>query len=279
MNLEKKTYGVDDAVRRKILSMIVTSTTKITPLALEKKLFEEFSFPKKQVKSVIRGLVAEGELAYSYDFGSSFLVRSFAKPVRVSKHFVLQPPEIQPSSGPDDVVVRIKPGAAFGAGNHPSTRLAINGIEFVLCGGRALDGRQSGVVLDIGTGSGVLLISAVLGGFKSGLGIDIDACARAEAAENVKINGLEDRVAISAQSLDDIHQRYSIILANLRFPSLKRLRFQIKEKTEAGCFLVVSGIRDHERVDLMGCYREIQFQKLWSANELGWSGMVLRKSG
>ncbi len=280
MKLEKRTYGVyDDAVREKIISIIATSTTKITPVALEKKLFEEFSLPKKQIKSVIRGLVGEGELIYTYDFGSTFLERSFAKPVRVSKHFVLQPPGFQAPSAPGDVVVRIQSGAAFGAGNHPTTRLAIEGIDFVLFDNTALTAGDARTVLDIGTGSGVLLISAVLGGCKTGLGVDIDACARAEAAGNVNINGLGNRIVISGQSFDDISGQYSIILANLRYPTLKRMRYKIREITEAGGFLVLSGIRDHEREDLINCYREAQFQKRWAAGELGWSGVVLRKSG
>jgi ribosomal protein L11 methyltransferase len=224
-------------------------------------------------------MVVSGDLTYTYEFGCTFLELSFAKPVRISKHFVLQPPGLQPSSAPDDVVVRIKAGAAFGAGNHPTTRLAIKGIEFVLHDCHISDRELNSNVLDIGTGSGVLLISAVLGGFKSGLGIDIDACARAEAAANASINGIKNRVSITGESLADIRQRFSMILANLRYPTLRRLRFQIKERTEPNCFLVLSGIRDHERDDLINCYQEIQFRKLWVANELGWSGVVLRKSG
>ncbi len=192
---------------------------------------------------------------------------------------MLQPPGLKTFCGKDDVVVRIKPGAAFGGGNHPTTRLAIEGIDFLLFDIADSEVVNSGSVLDIGTGSGVLLIGAVLGGCKTGLGIDIDACARTEAAENVNINGLGDRVAISERSLDDISGQYSIILANLRYPTLKRMRYKIKEITESGGFLVLSGIRNHEREDLINCYREAQFQERWAADELGWSGVVLQNGG
>jgi ribosomal protein L11 methyltransferase len=278
MQFETKKHRVGaDSLRENALDIVATSSAKTTPSALEKRLFKEYALNKRQIKAVIRNLVAGGELAYTYEYGSTFLERSFAKPVRVSKHIVLQPPGHHHSSDPKDVVVKIKPGASFGAGNHPTTRLAIKGIEFVLLGDRVVDKRNDTRVLDIGTGSGVLLITAILCGMKSGLGVDIDVCARVEAAENVRINALEDRVAISGQSLADIHQRFSVILANLRFPSLKKMLSQINERADTNCFLIFSGIRDYELDDLLKVYQQIQFEMVWTDNELGWSGVVLRR--
>ena len=280
MKLDAKKFADRVAdVRDIALRTVAESRTRITPPVLEKILGDGFGLNRKQIKSVIRDLVTSGDLTYTYEYGSTFLERSFAKPVRISKHFVLQPPGFQAPSAPGDVIVRIQSGAAFGAGNHPTTRLAIEGIDFVLFDKTALAAGDARTVLDIGTGSGVLLISAVLGGCKTGLGVDIDACARAEAAENVNVNGLGNRIVISGRSFDDISGQYSIILANLRYPTLKRMRYKIREITEAGGFLVLSGIRDHEREDLINCYRESQFQERWAADELGWSGVVLQKSG
>lgn len=278
MEFETKKLWVDvDSLRESALGIVTNSTAKITPLALEKRLFEEYALNKRQIKSIVRNLVTDGELAYTYEFGHTFLERSFARPVRVSKHIVLQPPGHHHDTKPKDVVVKIFPGASFGAGNHPTTRLAIKGIEFVLLGDQVFDKTNNTDVLDIGTGSGVLLVTAILCGMKSGLGVDIDACARVEAAENVRINGLDDRVAISAQSLADIHQRFSLILANLRFPSLKKMLSQINEKANTNCFLILSGIRECELDGLLKFYEQIQFEKMWTGKELGWSGVVLRR--
>lgn len=187
MQIDSKKFSYDlAAIRDFALHTVVDSPVRITPSALEKALIEIYGLNKEQIKSVIRDLIAAGELTYTYEYGSTFLERSFAKPVRISKHMVLQPPGHHHRSNPNDVIVKIKPGASFGAGNHPSTRLAIRGIEFVLLVGCAVDKRCNTSVLDIGTGSGVLLITAVLCGMKTGVGIDVDACARVEAAKNVK---------------------------------------------------------------------------------------------
>jgi ribosomal protein L11 methyltransferase len=278
MQFDSKNYSHNLlAMRDYALRAVVDSANRTTPLALEKQLVEKFGISKKQIKFVIRELLAEGELAYTYEYGCTFLDRSFNKPVRVSKHIVLKPPGHHYKAEPDDVAVQIKPGVSFGAGNHPTTRLVINGIEYVLLGEQQSDKINNLNVLDIGTGSGILLITAILCGIKRGLGVDIDACARVEAAENLRINGLDDRAIISGQSLADIHGRFAVILANLRFPSLKTMACRINARADIGCFLIFSGIREDELNDLLNVYRQLRFENIWTGNELGWSGVVLRR--
>lgn len=278
MQLDSKKDSHDlIAVRGYTFRTVIDSFNRTTPPDLEKQLAEKFGIDKKQVKSVIRRLVAEGELAYTYEFGSTFLERSFNKPVRVSKHIVLKPPGLHQRSRPNDVVVQIKPGASFGAGNHPTTRLALQAIEHILLGEQHLDNMEDMSALDIGTGSGVLLITAILCGIKSGLGIDTDPCSVIEAAENAKINGLDGRVVISDQSLSNIRERFSLILANLRLPTLKKMHLHFNEKSNTSGYLVLAGIRDYELDGLLLTYKKIAFEKIWSGDELGWSAVVLQK--
>jgi ribosomal protein L11 methyltransferase len=271
----------DDAqtIRDDVIAVIASSPTKISPSALEKQISARYGFSKKQIKTVIRDLVSAGEFTYTYDFGSSFLERSFAKPVRISKHVVLKPPDLCYRPEPGDVVAKIKPGASFGAGRHPTTRLAINGIEWVLKQGHLTDPKRNNSVLDIGTGTGVLVITAVLCGIKKGIGIDIEPCARAEAAENVSINGLEDRIMISGQAAENMDQRFSMITANLRYPSLKKLSTRLADITREQGAVILSGVRDHELTDLLNAYIQKPFKPIWAAHELGWAGIVLLRSG
>ena len=279
MQFDLKIYPVDaDSVRESVLSIVATASAKITPSALGKLISEKYGLNKNQIKTVIGELVFSGELTYTYEFGHTFLEPSFGKPVRISKYVVLEPPDRPRLSGPGDVVVQLKPGASFGAGNHPTTRLSIRGIEYALLEGHAASKRYNAGVLDIGTGSGVLLITAILCGMNTGLGIDIDACARVEAAENVRINGLEKQADISGQSLADIHQQFSIILANLRCPSLKKMVRAVNEIAAPDSVLIFSGIRDYELDDLLKVYKKIRFESVWTDHELGWAGVVLRSS-
>jgi ribosomal protein L11 methyltransferase len=260
-----------------VIKTIASSAAKITPPVLEKLLADRYGLNKKQIKTVIKDLVVSGELTYTYEFGCTFLERSLNKPVRISRQVVLIPPDHSYRSKPNDVVVQITSGASFGAGNHPTTRLAINAIDFVLLGDPATEKKQEGTVLDIGTGSGVLILTAVLGGMDGGLGIDIDPCARVEAGLNVKNNGLEDRITISGQSLETIDQQYRMVLANLRYPSLKRLYARLTEVTAERGVLILSGIKNDEVDDLLEVYTRSRFKYLWSADELGWTGVILQK--
>ena len=263
-------------VRAHVLRMVAGSTVRVTPPALEKTLSEIHGLTKKQIKAVIRDLVSDGELVYTYEFGSTFLEPSFNKPVRVSTHVVLKPPgrHYQPAS--EDVVIQIMPGAAFGDGRHPTSRLAIRGIEYVLKKIKSDRSEDQSRVLDIGTGSGILVLAAVRLGIHQGVGIDIDPAARFEAKENVIINRLEDRIKISDQYLEAIDDCFDLVTANLRYPTLKKIYPCLRKITHPKGFIVCSGIRSHELPDLMKAYDRKNFEFLWKDETYDWVGVVFK---
>ena len=262
-------------VRNHALRIVAESTVRVTPPTLEKKLIASHGLTKQQVKAVIRELVSDGKLVYTYEFGSSFLEPSFNKPVRVSTHVVIKPSghHYQPES--EDVVIQIKPGAAFGDGRHPTSRLAIRGIEYVLKKIKSDRPGDQSRVLDIGTGSGILILVAVRMGIHQGLGIDIDPLARSEAKENVLINRLDDQIDISDQHLETIDGYFDLVTANLRYPTLKKMCPGLRKITNSGGFIVFSGIRSYELADLIKAYARKNFHVLWKQIELDWAGMVL----
>jgi ribosomal protein L11 methyltransferase len=278
MRIDSNNIPVDFiAVRENVLRMVAGSTVRVTPPALEKTLSETHGLTKKQIKAVIRDLVSDGELVYTYEFGSTFLEPSFNKPVRVSTHVVLKPPgrHYQPAS--EDVVIQIMPGAAFGDGRHPTSRLAIRGIEYVLK--KFTSDIPDGLctVLDIGTGSGILVLAAIRLGIHQGVGIDIDPAARSEAKENVLINRLEDRIKISDQYLETIEGSFYLVTANLRYPTLKKICSCLRKITYPKGFIAFSGIRRHELSDLIKAYARKNFEVVWQEKELDWMGVVLKR--
>lgn len=269
----------DNPIKKAVLRILATSPTKLTPRALGKIISDRYNLDPKQIKLLIRDLVSDREITYSYKFGSTFLERSFDKPVRVSKHVVLKPPVCRYQSKSHDIVVKIKSGAAFGDGHHPTTRLAIQGIEYVCLNDKKIANDSSSSVLDVGTGSGILVVTAVLFGISKGLAIDIDPCARAEASENVIANGLENRIVISKQSFESIDQMFSLITANLRFPTLKKMAYPFAEMIPPQGFIIISGIKDAEMQSILQVFTETYFRRFWSANELGWAAVVLQRCG
>ncbi len=266
-----------DGIQKAILENVAASPARLTPQHLEKTILETYDLDKTRAKAVLKDLVAQGQLEYTYEFGSTYLVRSFNKPVRISPHAVVSPPQHRYQSVSEEVVIQIKPGAAFGAGRHPTTRLSVKAIDFLLKELRPDRLEENGSVLDIGTGSGILAIAAVCLGVSNGLAIDIDPCAIAEAAKNVELNHLEDELAVSDRQLDTIQRSFSMVIANLRYPSLKNIYPQITKRTDTSGWVVLSGFRLRERDDLMGLYTAKHFECIWTADELDWAATLLKK--
>jgi ribosomal protein L11 methyltransferase len=111
-------------------------------------------------------------------------------------------------------------------------------------------------------------------GIRRAAGIDIDPCSRAEAQKNIQINGLEHRINILDTSVEDIKETYSLITANLRYPTLMQLCPHIAKITQKKSAVVVSGIKSDEVEDLLDNFSKNGFQCTWRAVEKGWAGMV-----
>jgi ribosomal protein L11 methyltransferase len=266
-----------ELIQKEIMEIVAASPGRISPQYFEKTISETYGLEKIRAKQILKDLIGQGELEYTYEFGSTYLVRSFNKPVRIATHVVVIPAGHSYQTAPDDVVIQIKSGAAFGDGRHPTTQLSVKAIEYVLkiVSPDGLNQRCS--VLDIGTGSGILAIAAVCLGVKKGLGIDIDPCAITEAGENIALNNLENRIVISDRRIDAIDQAFSMVIANLRYPSLKNFYPQISKLTDSSGWVVLSGFHPHERDDLMALYTAGGFKCIWTAAESDWAAVLLKK--
>jgi ribosomal protein L11 methyltransferase len=176
------------------------------------------------------------------------------------------------------VLVHIAAGAAFGAGRHPTTRLALRAVDVALAptGGRAQCG---GRVLDVGTGSGVLAIAAVALGMAGGLGIDLDPCAVAEARHNVRLNRVPDRLRISDRPFEAVEDLFSLVTANLRTPSLVGMSGALRARLAPFGALVVSGMRVEERPVVAAAFEGAGLHAIWEEEENGWAAMLLERIG
>ncbi|CAN2042168.1 ribosomal protein L11 methyltransferase [Candidatus Magnetomoraceae bacterium gMMP-15] len=199
--------------------------------------------------------------------------KSFNRPVRVSKHIILSPPHRSYEAHINDIIVFIQPGSSFGTGEHPTTRLALRGIEHAFS---YLTNEKNIYSLDIGTGSGILAIASVKLGISNSWGIDIDQCAVYEARQNVVLNNLEHNILINNTSLDAISNKFGLITANLRAPTLKLISPKLKEILKPGGFAVFSGIKIDEYNKVLDYYTDHQFKMIKHENEHGWASLVLR---
>jgi len=145
-------------------------------------------------------------------------------PQKIGKQIVVKPTWREYKQNNGEIVIEIDPGMAFGTGTHPSTSLCVEMLEKHL--------KPDDSILDVGTGSGILLLSAAGLGAKNLSGIDIDEVAVKIAAENLILNGIEaDRFNITTGKISAISKgNFDIIIANILthviigiIPDVKRL--------------------------------------------------------
>ena len=274
----KRDLGEIQALRQQVLDIVYESENRLTSWELEKKVSQKFFIKKEVVKTAINRLIEDRELVYTYNFGCSFIEKSFYKPRLISKRIVLKPAGMRYKPESNETVVELQQGASFGTGDHPSTRLAIRGLEHVLSDENFFVENTDSSALDIGTGSGVLAIVAVSLGVKRAVGIDIEPCARAEAKENITLNHLENQIRINDWNAERIDKKFSLIMANLRYPTLKRLSSRLMEITGKNGSVVVSGIKTEEIHKFVDIFTVKDFKLVWKECEKNWAGLVFDRS-
>ena len=135
------------------------------------------------------------DTANVHDEDWSEVWKQFYKPFRAGERLVVKPSWEPYEAGPNDLVIEIDPGMAFGSGMHETTSMCLQLLEQYV-------GKDS-TVFDVGTGSGILAIGAALLGAENVLAIDIDENAVRVAKENIEHNGLTDRIHAEAGNLLD----------------------------------------------------------------------------
>lgn len=179
------------------------------------------------------------------DWGENW--KRFFKPLRVGSRFVVKPPWARIRLKRGEIPIEITPGMAFGTGTHATTQLCMESL------GKRLKKRGLSL-LDVGTGSGILSIAAARLGAKEVLGIDIDRLAVEIARENVSRNQVSDTVRIKKGRIGDIRKRFDLVVANLDFRSLKKIRMALIRHIKRHGFLILSGVLETEEERLRQQY-------------------------
>jgi ribosomal protein L11 methyltransferase len=185
--------------------------------------------------------------------------------VTVSPHPIENERDIRDSSA-DDVSIVVLPSMGFGTGHHATTRLCLAALQTLDLAGK--------VVLDVGTGSGILALTARRLGARAALGIDTDSDAIAAALENLRLNGDLDGVGFA---IGDVMRSElpaaDIITANLTGALLERAA-AILVAGDPAPTVVVSGVLVEERDSVVTAFRPAI--PSWEAAEEGWVGFVFR---
>jgi ribosomal protein L11 methyltransferase len=173
--------------------------------------------------------------------------------LRVGHRLVVRPTWRRHRRGPDDVVLALDPGMAFGTGLHPTTRLCLAAIEALADRG-ALGGAR---VLDVGCGSGILAIAALRLGAARALGLDTDPIAVEATVANARRNGLSRRIQARAGSLPSDEPAHDVVLANLIAGVLVPLAPSLRDELRPGGTLLASGIFIDRERDVQAAFETV----------------------
>ncbi|WP_057893737.1 50S ribosomal protein L11 methyltransferase [Lacticaseibacillus brantae] len=161
--------------------------------------------------------------------------KQYYHPVRVSHDLTIVPSwETYQPQQPNEMVIQLDPGMAFGTGTHPTTQLMLTALETLM--------RGSERVIDVGTGSGVLAIAAEMLGASHILATDVDQVAVDNAKMNLAFNPVTKIDVIANDLLEGIDEKADLILANILAEVLLPLIPQLDHALAKRGQVVLSGI-------------------------------------
>ena len=195
--------------------------------------------------------------------------------LRVGRRLVIRPTWREHVAAPDEVVLSLDPGMAFGTGLHPTTRLCLAGLE-----AWADDGLVSGArILDVGTGSGILAIAAALLGARSVLGVDTDPLAVETTLRNAGLNGLEQHITARQGSvpLSGDEAPFDLVLANLVAGLLVDLAEPLAATVRPGGRLLAGGIFENREADVRAAFAAAGLRVVGRRSETDWLALDLER--
>ena len=204
--------------------------------------------------------------------------KRYFRTVRLTRQIVVVPSWDSHEPGPDDRVVHLDPGQAFGTGAHASTLLVLRIIQDL-----ADRGARPARVLDLGTGSGILALGvAALWPKAEVVAVDSDPAAVAVAAENVAANGAGARIRASNADLRELPGNFDLALANIQADVLAQLAAPLCDRIAPDGFLVLSGLLSQQATPIADqyCARGMALEEVRRDEEDAvWSAVLLRCCG
>jgi len=192
------------------------------------------------------------------------------RPFELCPGIVVRPPW-ETYAGSAQYVLELEPGRAFGTGLHETTSLVANALT------AHRDTYAGGQVLDVGCGSGILALVALVLGAKDARAIDNDADVIDVAKENAERNNLHERLTVDTTPVELVPSKFDMVVANIEADVLIALAAPISERVEPGKLLVLSGVLASQHDRVRAAYAD--FERIDSPARGEWVALILRRPG
>jgi len=222
------------------------------------------AFGLRPISELQARLVHEADWAHAW--------KSHFPVLRVGRRVVIRPTWRRHRRLPDDVVLSLDPGMAFGTGLHPSTRLCLAALEALADEGllaRGLAGGGNARVIDVGCGSGILAIAAGKLGAGEILGLDTDPIAVESTIANARLNRLARRIHGRRGSIPSGEGPFDLVLANLIAGLLVELAVPLRDELAPGGRILASGIFRDRESDVRAAFESagLQLGRRWAEED------------
>ena len=194
--------------------------------------------------------------------------KKYFHPIPVGEKLLIRPLWEEQCGPQGRIVLDLEPGLAFGTGTHETTRLCLELLEKYLTPGCDF--------LDMGCGSGILSVAALLLGAKSAVGVDIDPLAVKTAVENANTNGVGEKfTGICGNLAEKVTGKFQVVAANIVADIVILLSKDAPRFLEKDSVYLISGIIDTREQDVLDAIGDT-FRVLERREEKGWIAMALK---
>lgn len=191
------------------------------------------------------------------------------KPTHASEHVIICPTWEQCTIKKDEILINLDPGSAFGTGTHATTQLCIRAIEKYM--------KKGSSMADIGTGSGILAITAIKCGASHALGVDNDPLVIDVAIDNAQVNHVYNKIEFSHKTADEIHEKFDFIAANILHNVLADIMGDLKNLMRPDAVMVLSGILNEKQQVVFDAIEKHGLKTIETLAQENWIAIVVKK--
>lgn len=176
--------------------------------------------------------------------------KKYYKPVHVSDRMTIKPVwEEYELKHPEEIIIEMDPGMAFGTGTHPTTILCLRALEKYMDKGDR--------VYDVGTGTAILSIAAIKLGAEHALAMDLDEVAVRSAQANTELNGVHEQITVRQNDLlAGVEEQVEVVIANILAEVIVRFTDDVFRVLKPGGVFIASGIIEARAADVKRALEE-----------------------
>lgn len=194
-------------------------------------------------------------------------------PLRLSEKIIVTPPYMNHSAGENELVIKIDSGMAFGIGTHPTTALCLSMLEDYL--------NKGDDFLDVGTGSGILMIAAAKLGAEMVVGTDKNETAVEIARRNLMLNKIkgEGVQVMVGNLLQGVEKRFDLVVANILTEIIVELLDDIGKVLKKSGLFICSGMIERNTHRVVSKMRRLDLEVVEMRKKAYWVSIAAKQKG